>query len=109
MTRPQYALTVMLVGMMLLDSSAVLGQPYPNKPVRIFAGSIGGAGDIVARLIAEGISAPLGQPVIVENRPTNVGPELVFKAPPDGYTLLVAGATFMFGPLLVRTPYDPLQ
>jgi tripartite-type tricarboxylate transporter receptor subunit TctC len=64
--------------------------------------------DFMARLVAQGISAPLGRPVVVENRPSNLTGEIVAKAPPDGYTLLVAGGTFMAGPLLEKRSYDPV-
>jgi tripartite-type tricarboxylate transporter receptor subunit TctC len=61
--------------------------------------------DFSARLIAQGISGPLGQPVIVENRQNGtIAAEAVAKAPPDGYTLLLAGGGFMFAPLLRPTP-----
>ena len=70
-------------------------QEYPVKPVRLIvpypAGS--SSNDIIGRLLAERLSIPLGQRVLVENRPGaggNVGSEYVAKAAPDGYTLLVA-------------------
>jgi tripartite-type tricarboxylate transporter receptor subunit TctC len=70
-------------------------QAYPTRPVRfIVAFAAGGTNDIVARLIGQGLSERLGQPVIIENRPgagSNIGTELVVRAPPDGYTLLMAG------------------
>jgi tripartite-type tricarboxylate transporter receptor subunit TctC len=83
-----FALGLMLAGL----ASA---QEYPTKPVRLVvpypAGS--SSNDIIARLLAERLSTALGQRVLVENRPGaggNVGSEFVAKAPPDGYTLLVA-------------------
>src|SRR5438105_5041065 len=60
------------------------------------------------RLIAQGISGALGQPVIVENRGVD-GIELVASAPPDGYTLLIFGAPFWTAPLLGKTAYDPVR
>jgi tripartite-type tricarboxylate transporter receptor subunit TctC len=70
-------------------------QAYPTRPVRfIVAFAAGGTNDIVARLIGQGLSERLGQPVIIENRPgagSNIGTEVVVRAPPDGYTLLMAG------------------
>src|SRR5262245_12388990 len=69
-------------------------QAYPVRPVRIIVGfAAGGPGDIIARLIGQWLSERLGQPIIVENRPGaagNIGTEIGVRAPPDGYTLLMA-------------------
>jgi tripartite-type tricarboxylate transporter receptor subunit TctC len=69
-------------------------QTYPMKPVRIVVGlAAGGATDTVARVIAQWLSEHLGQQFIVENRPgagSNLATEAVVRAPPDGYTLLLA-------------------
>jgi tripartite-type tricarboxylate transporter receptor subunit TctC len=71
-------------------------QTYPTRPVRVIVGfTPGSAPDIVARLMGQWLSERVGQPFIVENRPgagTNIGTEVVVRAPPDGYTLLVVGA-----------------
>jgi tripartite-type tricarboxylate transporter receptor subunit TctC len=70
-------------------------QAYPTRPVRIIVGVPGGgAPDIIARLIAQGLSERLGQQFFVENRPgagTNIAIEAVVRAPPDGHTLLQFG------------------
>jgi len=70
----------------------VWAQAYPARPVRyVVSAPPAGAQDILARLIGEWLSARLGQPFVVENRPgggTNIGTEMVVRAPPDGYTLL---------------------
>src|SRR3954466_6517304 len=70
-------------------------QSYPTRLVRIVVGFPAGSGiDVVARLIAPGLSGRLGQPFIVENRPgagTNIAPEAVVLAEPCGYTLLWVG------------------
>jgi len=69
-------------------------QAYPTRPVRIIVPyTAGGSADILARLIGQWLSERLGQPFIIDNRPgagTNIGTETVVKAPPDGYTLLLA-------------------
>jgi tripartite-type tricarboxylate transporter receptor subunit TctC len=85
----------------------VSGQSYPNKPIRMVTSPIGGGGDFIARQVAQAISGPLGQPVIVENRPSGIilG-EILSKAPADGYTLLVGSNSLWWGPLLQTTPYD---
>ncbi len=77
------------------------GQAYPNKPVRIFTGSAGGGNDTAARLLSQGISGPLGQPVIVENRGSvALAAPIVAQSPPDGYSLVLAGDLLWLGPLL---------
>src|SRR5215470_9890304 len=70
-------------------------QTYPSRPVRIIVGfAPAGGTDIMARLIGQWLSERLGQSFVIENRPgagTNIATEVVVNAPPDGYTLLLAG------------------
>jgi tripartite-type tricarboxylate transporter receptor subunit TctC len=78
---------------------------YPTRPVRIIVGFPAGyATDIIARLVGQSLSERLGQQFVVENRPgasSNIGTEIVVRAPPDGYTLLeVSAANAMFYPNL---------
>ena len=74
-------------------SRIALALDYPTRPVRLLVGFFaGGLSDILARLIAQPLSERLGQQVIVDDRPgagSNIATELVTKAPPDGYTLLL--------------------
>ena len=96
-------------------SSAGAQSDYPARPITIVVGfSAGGTTDIIARLISEELRKSLGQPIIIENRPGaggNIGAELVAKAKPDGYTLLMGSV----GPLAInaslykRMPYDNLK
>ena len=69
-------------------------QTYPTRPVRVIVGFPAGvAPDIVARVISHALSERFGQQFVVENRPgagSNIGTEIVVRAPPDGYTLLLA-------------------
>jgi tripartite-type tricarboxylate transporter receptor subunit TctC len=70
-------------------------QTYPARPVRLIVGAAPGGGtDVVARLIGPRLQDRLGQPFVVENRPSaggNVATEAVVRSPPDGHTLLVGG------------------
>src|SRR5687767_13041359 len=93
----------------LLSAPTTAGaQEYPAKPVRIITAPAGGGNDFSARLVARGIGGPLGQQVIVDNRPTVLGPELVAKAAPDGYTVLVTGSAHWIAPLVEKVNYDPV-
>ncbi len=90
----------------------VSAQEYPNKPIRLVvpypAGS--SSNDIMARFLAQRLNAPLGQQVLVENRPGaggNVGSEYVSKQAPDGYTLLVAtNGPQAIAPSVFKLNYD---
>jgi len=95
-------------GLPILDS---LAQSYPVKPIRLVVGfTPGGVADAIARLLAQRLAEPLGQPVIVENRGGASGAiayEMVAKSPADGYTLLIVGATAAVLPALrANLPYD---
>ena len=91
------------VCIMILCVDVVLGQNYPDKPIRILSGPSGSGVDFAARLIAQGISGPLGAQVIIDNRSGNIPAEVVAKAAPDGYTLLIAGGNTWIEPLLRGT------
>src|SRR5215471_19702452 len=75
-------------------SRFVWAQTYPTRPVRLVVTTpAGGSPDIIARLIGQWLAERLGQPIIVDNRPGaggNIGTEIGVRAPPDGYTLLIA-------------------
>jgi len=84
---------------------------FPTKPVKLIVPvTTGGPSDLVARILAEKLSAPLGKPVIVENRPgasQTVGAAAVAKSDPDGHTLLQAAANMAINPILMSDlPYD---
>jgi tripartite-type tricarboxylate transporter receptor subunit TctC len=70
-------------------------ETYPTRPVHlIVAFAAGGTNDTVARLLGQALSERLGQRLVIENRPgagSNIGTEVVVRAAPDGYTLLMAG------------------
>ena len=96
-------------------AGATQAQPYPSRTVRIIVPfSPGGTTDVVARSVAAMLGKSLNQSVVVENRPGaggSIGADLVAKAPPDGYTLLMgSSATLAFNPSLYpMLPYDPVR
>ncbi len=109
-------MNLLLACSMLIGASGAGAQaPYPNRPVTIVIGfSAGGTTDIIARLISDELRKALGQPIVIENKPGaggNIGAEIVAKAKPDGYTLLMGSV----GPLAVnaslykRMPFDNLK
>lgn len=95
---------------LLFFAGTACAQEYPYKPLRIVTSEAGGGNDIQARLIAQGLAAALGQQVVVENRPSGVVPgEVVSKALPNGYTLLLYNNALWTGPLMQKTPYDVVR
>ena len=86
-------------------------QAFPSKPLKIVTAGAGGGSDFTSRLIGGAIAGPLGQPVVVDNRPSGVIPgDVVAKSPPDGYTMLVTSNTLWLTPLLRDdVPYDPVR
>jgi len=96
-------------------ASAGPGPAYPSKPVRIIVAFVpGGGNDVIARLVAQKLSASFGRQFVVDNRPGaggTIGAELAAKSPPDGHTLFLAGvATHAINPNLQKNvPYDPVR
>lgn len=107
------ALVLIVTIVAALDAAAQAG--YPAKPVRIIVGfPPGQATDIIARIVADKLSARLGQSFFVDNKPGAagiIGTEIAMKAPADGYTLQMSSS----GPLAVnpglyaKLPYDPVR
>jgi tripartite-type tricarboxylate transporter receptor subunit TctC len=96
----------------MLGASSVLGQNYPNRPVRIVTAAVGGSGDILARLIGHALTPNLGQQVIVDNRGGlgDIAAQIVAKAPPDGYTLLIYASIIWLAPYLRdNVTWDPVR
>lgn len=107
--------TLIICGMALpaiaQNPVAGMGPAFPSKSVRIVVPfPAGGSFDVTARIIAQRMGSPLGQSVIVENRPgggTIIATEYVSRQPADGYTLLVCGPSFVINPALrSKLPYD---
>lgn len=98
----------------LLVSAAAHAEDYPSRPVKIIVPfGAGGPTDVFTRAIADELHKSLGQPFVLENRPgagTTIGTELVAKAPPDGYTLLmVSGTQAVNETLYARKAYRLMQ
>ena len=94
-------------GILIPSADAQSAADFPNRPIRlIVCVPPGGGVDTVARIVAEGLSRKLGQPVVVENRAGaagNIGAEYVFTSDPDGYTLLAAQpAPLTVNPLMYK-------
>jgi tripartite-type tricarboxylate transporter receptor subunit TctC len=98
-----------LAGAAIAAPAVAWSQSYPTRPVHMVVGfAAGGGADIIARLIGQALSERLGQQIVVDNRPgagTNIGTEVVVKAAPDGYTLLLVNS-----PAAINTTlYDNLS
>jgi len=104
-----------MLAVIALAASAASYAQYPAKPIRfVVPFPAGGPLDIVARSIGQDLNKAWGQPVLVDNRPGaggNIGADMVAKAPPDGYTILMgAVSTHAINVWLYKhLPYDPLK
>jgi tripartite-type tricarboxylate transporter receptor subunit TctC len=99
-----------LLSLLLLTvAGAISAQPYPYKPIRMLSAEVGGGADLAARVVAQRMAVPLGKQVVVENRPGRLIGEMLAKANPDGYSLLLISSTILFGPLFGETGYDPVK
>jgi tripartite-type tricarboxylate transporter receptor subunit TctC len=110
MPTARFAATIACILSLLPDTGTIHAQGFPNKPLRIISAEPGGANDFAARLIAQALTGPLGQQVIVDNRQATIGPTVVAKALPDGHTLILTGSPFVIVPLILKEPpYDPVK
>ena len=98
-----------------LTSFKTLADDYPNRPVKVIVPfAAGGGADIVARAVFQKVSAQLGQPFVIENKGSAggiIGSDVVAKALPDGYTLLLGqtGPNAINPALFPKIPYDPIK
>jgi tripartite-type tricarboxylate transporter receptor subunit TctC len=101
------------VGLFLLATTTANAQTYPSRAVRVVVPFPPGGTDFIGRVVCQKLNEAWGQPVVVENRPggtTVIGTDIVAKAPPDGYTLLVTPVPFAIVPSISpKLPYDPLK
>jgi tripartite-type tricarboxylate transporter receptor subunit TctC len=109
--RAIYALSTLVLALASAGSAVAQEARFPTKPLRILVPfSAGALTDLIARLYAEKLTARLGQPVVVENRPGAggiVASQVVLNSPPDGHTLLFVSSSHAVNPALHRKlPYD---
>src|SRR6267142_175619 len=96
-------------------AAAAQAQGYPAKPIRwIVPYTGGGITDVVTRIVTQKMSGPLGQPIVVDNRPganSILGSDLAAKAAPDGYTIVTVIAGYAANVTLYqgKLPFDPLK
>jgi len=100
-----------VAGMTVLMHQAAVGQSVTGKPIRIVTDSPGGGSDFTSRLIGQELTSRQGQVVVVDNRPAGIIPgEVVYQAPADGNTLLVAANSFWLQKYMRdKMPYDPIK
>jgi tripartite-type tricarboxylate transporter receptor subunit TctC len=106
-------LQLMLIGV-CLQPCAHAADEYPQRTIRLIVPFVaGGAGDIIARLIGNGLTKGLGQQIVIDNRGGGgsvVGTELAARASPDGYTLVLVASAHALNPgLLGKLPFDPIN
>jgi tripartite-type tricarboxylate transporter receptor subunit TctC len=107
----------LVLGFMLAvagTAGAADNAPYPSHPVKLVVPfAPGGFTDVTARILGQKLSEAMGQQFVIENKPgagSTIGSDIVAKAPPDGYTLLMVSTTHVISPWIYKhLPYDPLK
>jgi len=104
----------MLIAAMASSTTSASAQDYPTRPIRLLHGfAAGGAADTLSRILANGLSKRLGQPIVIEAKPGvggNLAATAIAKAEPDGYTIgLVTGAHAISGALYKSLSYDSVD
>jgi len=97
-----------------LGSACAFADTYPERPIKIVVPfGPGGFTDVVARIIQKDLAPAIGAPIVIENRAgagSTIGTDIVAKAKPDGYTLVMVSTTHVISPHLYRSvPYDPIR
>ena len=114
MRRASILKSVIAAWAVIAGADHAVAQSYPSKPIKIVVPATpGGAIDIIARLVGEKLTASLGQPVVIENKPgaaNNLGTDFVAKSPADGYTLVIVASSHATNKHMYKSlPYDPVQ
>jgi tripartite-type tricarboxylate transporter receptor subunit TctC len=96
-----------------LGTASAQAQSYPTRSIKIVVPATpGGAIDVIARLVGDKLTASMGQPVVVENKPgasNNLGTDFVAKSPPDGYSLVIVASSHATNKFLFKQmPFDPV-
>lgn len=112
MTQLSWLTSAFLVSLSI--ASALHAEQYPSRPLRfVVPGPAGGTTDILARAIGQKLSEALGQQVVIDNRPGAsgiIGTEIVAKAQPDGYTMILVASSFVINPgIRKKLPYDTVR
>jgi tripartite-type tricarboxylate transporter receptor subunit TctC len=103
--------TIVTIGLGLAPAAA---QTYPTKPIKMIVPYTPGSPvDVLARVVTQALSARLGQPIVIDNRPgagTTIGTKIAAESAPDGYTLLIAATSFIISASLYpKLDYDPIK
>jgi tripartite-type tricarboxylate transporter receptor subunit TctC len=102
----QYFRSLIAAALALSSGTAIAQEQFPTKPIRVIAAASGGNADVLARFLQNGLTANLGQQVVIDNRGA-IAPAVVAKSPPDGHTILMTGSSVWLLPLLKPgVPWD---
>lgn len=104
------------LALLIATSGSFAQQPpsYPTKPIRVVSTvTAGGPAELVARIVGQRLTEQWGQQIVIDTRAGaagTIGAEIIARATPDGYSLLLgSGANMVIAPLVVKTPYDPIK
>lgn len=114
MTRAVTSRRAVLAGVAALGlAGRASAQAWPSRPIKLVAPfAPGGGSDFTSRLVAEKMSARLGQTMLVDNKPGaggNLGAEIAIESPPDGYTYLTISGSYAINSILHKPPFDSLN
>ena len=112
MHRRSFVQSALTVGLAAAVPALRAQRTYPNKPITfVVPFAAGGGGDVVARMLAKGLSERINNPVIVDNKTGaggTIGSAFVLKSPADGYTLLNMSSTYPIQAAVSKVPFDPI-